>query len=123
MTDNQGPQESWNMATATLQRLARILDQCSLFSQQGDLINWFKSLMDLRRNLSPFLDDKEFNEVTLKFESLPKGWYAGGRVHSDNYSTVNKLFDEIFIILIKSMKSKGILMPKQKDANKAVIDM
>jgi hypothetical protein len=122
MVDSTGPQESWNMATATLQRLARILDQCSMYSQQGDLINWFKALMDLRRNLSPFLDDTEFKEVTNKFESLPLGWINGGKVNYNHYSTVNKLFDEIFIILIRSMKSKGILMPKQKDANKAVID-
>jgi hypothetical protein len=122
MVDSTGPQESWNMATATLQRLARILDQCSLYSQQGDLINWFKSLMDLRRNLSPFLEDTEFTEVTKKFESLPNGWITNGKVNYSSYAQVNKLFDEIFVILIKSMKAKGILMPKQKDANKAVID-
>lgn len=121
MGDNVVPQESWNMAQATMQRLSRILDQCSMHAQNGMLVLWYSALMDLRRNLSPFLEETEFNNVRDKLLSLPSGWNINGKVNSQHYSAVNRTLDEIFIILICCMKSKGLLMPKSDDPRAAVI--
>lgn len=124
MGDNITPTESWNMAQATLKRLSGLLDMCSIYAQQGDLSNWFRVLMDLRRNLSAFLEDKDFNEVTTKIASLPKGWLMGsGKVNPQHYQAVNKAFDEAYIICYRCMKAKGLLMPKQVDTTKSIIDM
>lgn len=123
MGDNEIPQESWNMATATLQRLDRLLNQCSLSAQSGNLFGWFNTLMDLRRNLFPFMDKENFGIVENKLKSIPKGWALGGRVSPTNYAIVNQCFDEVFMIFIQTMKDKGLLMPKTIDTRKSVLEM
>ena len=120
----QGEQESWNMANATLQRFDFLLKQCSVFSQTGNLLRWKNCLMDLRRNLYPFMGNKEFDDITEKFNSLPQGWISpNGKSNPKTFSQVNQLFDEIYMVFIKVMKSKGLLMPKTIDSGKAVIEM
>jgi len=127
MSDNYVPQESWNMATETMKRLSRLLDQNSMYAQNGDLIRWFQVMMDLRRNLIPFLEVNELENLNKKLEELPKGWMvltaSGTKIRPIHYAPVNKILDEIYILLIKNMKAKGLLMPKPTDVRKSVLDM
>ncbi len=127
MADNYVPQESWNMATETMKRLSRLLDQNSAAAQQGDLIRWFQVMMDLRRNLIPFMSEEDLKDLKEKLESLPRGWMIltpnGSKVKPANYAGVNRVLDEIYIQLITLMKSKGLLMPRQTDVRKSVLDM
>lgn len=111
--------ETWNMATATMQRFNNLLLQSSIASQQGNLNAWFNILMDLRRNLFPFMSDTIYKQVTKKLNALPKDW----RYNKISFPLVNKTFDELYMIFIKIMKDKGLLMPKTLDTTKAVIDM
>lgn len=116
--------ETWNMATATLQRFDIILKQSSFFAHRGMLLEWKNCLMDLRRNLFPFMSDPEFKDVNDKFGELPKGWItSNGKVIPQHFPKVNKIFDEIYMIFISVMKKKGLLMPKTVDAGRAVVDM
>lgn len=121
MSDNTTPQESWNMATETLKRLSRCLDLCSFFSQNGRLFEWFNASMDLRRNLYPFLTDTEWKAIDDKIKELPKGWVIKGNVMAKHYGKVHKTLDELYLLFISNMKSKGILMPKPIDATQAVL--
>lgn len=122
MSENE--KETWNMATATLQRFDIILKQSSFFAHKGMLLEWKNCLMDLRRNLFPFMSDTEFKEVNKKFKELPQGWMAfNGKVIPNHFSKVNQIFDEIYMIFISVMKKKGLLMPKTVDAGRAVVDM
>ena len=114
-------QESWNMATATLQRLNNLLIQSSFFAQSGNLNGWFRTVMDIRRNLFPFMEDSEFKLVEDKLKALPDNWNANGIVKPKDYSVVNKTLDEVYMIFIGVMKSKGLLMPKSRDINRAII--
>lgn len=123
MTDNYVVQESWNMATETLKRLSRSLDQISFYSQSGDLVSWFKATMDLRRNLYPFLEEKDYNSIKDKLDSLPKNWIIGSKLNPLHYNNVHKTLDETYLICIKCMKEKGLLMPKSKDARQAVMNL
>lgn len=117
-------QETWNMATATLKRFDFLLKQSSMMAQTHNLIGWFDVIMDIRRNIYPFMPNKEWEEVETKLSSLPENWrMLNGRVHPESYVKVNKIFDEVYMIFIKTMKSKGLLMPKSIDSSKAVIDM
>lgn len=117
-------EETWNMATATLKRFDFLLKQSSLMAQTHNLVGWFGVLMDLRRNIFPFTPEKEWEKVEEKFSELPKDWrLVTGRVHPDHFVKVNKIFDEIYMIFIKIMKDKGLLMPKTLDTSKAVIQM
>jgi len=122
MADGEKQQEAWNMATETLKRLSRCLDLCSWHSQKGDLVAWFDTSMDLRRNLAAFLDDNEFKQIDDKLKSLPRGWIIGGRVSPNHFAAVHKTLDDVYIIAIKAMKEKGLLMPKAPNAAMAVIN-
>ena len=121
---SEGEKESWNMANATQKRFDFLLKQCSWFSQTGQLLGWKNCLMDLRRNLYPFMTSTEFEEIKKEFDSLPDGWlFHNGRPNSKHFSEVNQTFDGIYMMFIKIMKKKGLLMPKTIDSGKAVIDM
>lgn len=123
MSDNMSPTESWNMATATLQRLSRLLDQSSYMAQNQNLTGWFIVILDLRRNLIPFMNDTELKDIKEKIDGLPNNWIVGGKVDLKYFIQVNKTLDEIYIVLYTCMKRCGLLMPKQQDANRAIIDM
>ncbi len=124
MGDNETPQEAWNMADATLKRLSRILDQSSFYSQSGNLVSWFHAIMDLRRNLFPFMTEKEFEEAEKKLKEIPKGWVLiGNKVRPDCFLKVNQILNETFMFLYKIMKVNGLLMPKAKDVRKSILDM
>ncbi len=120
----EGEKETWNMANATLQRFDYTLKQSSLFAQTGRLIDWKKCLMDLRRNLYPFMTTPEYEDIEKKLASLPKGWIQpNGEVNNKHFAKVNQTFDEIYMMFISIMKKKGLLMPKTVDSGKAVIEM
>jgi hypothetical protein len=117
-------EETWNMASATLKRFDLILKQSSFMAQTGNLTGWFKVLMDLRRNIYPFVPEKEWGEIQEKFESLPKDWrLSNGTIHPTHFATVSRILDEVYMAFLKVMKSKGLLMPKSIDTSKAVLDM
>ncbi len=112
------------MATATLKRFDMLLKQSSMMAQMGNLTGWFRVLMDLRRNIYPFVPDTEWGEIEKKFNELPKGWrISNDKVSPDHYSKVHRTLDEIYMDYIKVMKSKGLLMPKSLDTSKSVIQM
>lgn len=122
--EGSGEKESWNMATATLQRFDLILKRSSILAQTGRLEDWKRCLMDLRRNLFPFMTSIEFQEATKKFNSLPKNWvYPNGKLNSKTSAKVNQIFDEMYMMFITIMKKKGLLMPKTVDSGRAVIEM
>ena len=124
ITMSESEKESWNMANATLQRFDYILKQSSFFAQTGRLIDWKKCLMDLRRNLFPFMSEPEYTNINNKFEYLPKGWiYPNGKINPEHFSKVNQIFDEVYMLFISIMKKKGLLMPKTVDSGRAVVEM
>lgn len=119
----QKAQESWNMATETLKRLSRCLDMCSYYSQIGDLPSWFNATLDLRKNLSPFLEPDEYTIIVDKIKTIPKNWKNHeGRVNRRYYGQVYNILDSIYIICIRYMKEKGLLMPKTTDPRSAVLN-
>ena len=112
------------MATATLKRFDFLLKQSSLMAQTGNLPGWFNVIMDLRRNIYPFIPDKEWDEAEAKLKTLPPNWRSiDNRISPQHFAQVNRIFDEVYMIFIKTMKQKGLLMPKSIDSSKAVIQM
>ena len=117
-------EETWNMATATLKRFDMLLKQSSMMAQTQNLNGWFNVLMDLRRNIYPFVPEKDWEKTEEKFKGLPKGWrLSSSRINPDHFAEVHQTFDEIYMDYIKIMKSKGLLMPKSLDTSKSVIEM
>ena len=93
-------------------------------AQTGNLPGWFNVIMDLRRNLYPFIPEKEWESVETKLKSLPDGWRSiDNQINPKNFAEVNRIFDEVYMIFIDTMKKKGLLMPKSIDSSKAVIQM
>lgn len=122
MTDNITAQESWNMATETLKRLSRCLDICSFCSQQGDLFGWYQATFDLRRNLSPFLTATELEEINSEIMKFPKQFMYKNEVIPTCRQPVYIILDKLYILFVKHMKEKGLLMPKSINPSAAVID-
>lgn len=117
-------QETWNMATATLKRFDLLLKQSSFMAQTGNLPGWFHVLMDLRRNIYPFMPKSDWENLGKKFNSLPKGWkLPQNRIRNQDFAKISQTFDEIYMLIIKTMKDKGLLMPKALDTSEAIIQM
>lgn len=123
MASNTEATEAWNMATETLKRLNRTLNQCSYYSQLGMLPQWYMVTMDLRRNLYAHITEKDWNDINVKLAELPSRWLVKGRVIPQYYSKVNKILDEIYLICIACMKRKGLLMPEAVDKRAAIYRM
>ena len=124
MSEYKGEVESWNMATATLQRFDNLLRLSSYYSQINDIDAWLGVLMDLRRNIYPFMEKKDFDDLTQNFNSLDFNWHLGnGAVNPSHYQKIYQTLDSIFLIMIKVMKDKSLLMPKPIDVGKAIIGM
>lgn len=118
----EGEKEAWNMATSTLKRLSWLLDMSSVAAQQQNFKDWFYVLMDLRRNLAPFMTPEEYEKIWNKFKELPPNWIIGEKVNPMYTIQVHRLFDEIAMELLKVMNKKGLLMPEKKDTGKAIVD-
>ena len=117
-------EETWNMATATLKRFDFLLKQSSMMAQTQNLVGWFNVLMDLRRNICPFVPESEWDKTEEKFKSLPVDWrLPNNKTNPVRFAEVNKTFDEIYMSFIKVMKQKGLLMPKSLDTSKSIIQM
>jgi len=105
MAEGIGEKETWNMANATLQRFDSILKRSSILAQTGKLEDWKRCLMDLRRNLFPFMTPTEFTDATKKFDSLPKGWiYPNGNLNPKTSAKVNQIFDEMYMMFIQKLQ-------------------
>lgn len=125
MDENQQPTQ-FNMAIATLQRMDKVLTMVTHYATIGDLINWNIQIMELRREISPFIKETEYNEIeTIIGELNSVRWTikdsSGNRKISNQYfQLVSKKLDEVTIKIYKSMKEAGILMPKSDDPRLAI---
>ena len=117
--------ETWNMAEQTLQRLSRILDLCLEASMREDYGYWFKSLIELKKNLAAFLSDTEIEDLENKFNDLPDGWWNPNQrtINPTHQRKVDKIFNDVYIYCVRKMKKKGLLMPEAKDVGRAIARM
>lgn len=116
----------FNMAIATLQRMDKVLTMVTHYATTGDLINWNIQVMELRREISPFIKAKEYDEI----ENIVRELNAIRWVVSDSlgnrkiarpyFQFVSRKLDEVTIKIYKAMKEAGILMPKSDDPRTAI---
>lgn len=114
----EAPGTAFNMGLATLERMDRLLNLCIYHSIDGDLYNWYKILMGLRREISSFIDEKELKEIEDLFNKIPAdAWKMGNKVtvNIQHQNKVYEILDNIDIKIKGLMKSKGLLMPKSDD--------
>ena len=124
MSEYKGETEAWNMATATLQRFDTLLRLSSYHSQNNDIDSWLQVLFDLRRNIYPFMEEEDFKDLTQNFNSLNFDWHlANGAVNPIHHQKVYQTLDQIYLIIIKVMKEKSLLMPKPIDIGRAITGM
>jgi len=122
----EGELETWNMAMETMKRLSLLLNLCTTSFQDGNMIDLYNYLCNLKRNLAPFLDDKEFEELNNLFQKLPQGWSSKKNPNGTipkYYNQVYSIFDEVYIFCGRQMKKKGILMPEGINKNRAILGM
>lgn len=121
----QGEIETWNMATETMKRLSTLLNFATVSFQTGDMLELYHYLCNLKRNLAPFLNNKEFEELTNLFNELPSNWNSkkGKGIIPEYYNEVYNIFDKIYIFCNRKMKQKGILMPEAINKSRAIVGM
>jgi len=110
----------FNMAISTLMRLDRVLNYNTMVSINGDLIKWYDGLFELRRGISPFIKETEFEDIQKKFEGInSKIWLRRGKnrlqVIPSEIGRVYNQLDEVSIIMQRAMNNSGLLMPKSDD--------
>ena len=113
------PGTAFNMGLATLERMDRLLNICILKSIEGDLYNWYNTLLGLRREISCFIEETELNDLENLFKSIPEGsWKMSGKniiAHQQHQGNLIGILDKIDMKIKSLMKSKGLLMPKSDD--------
>jgi hypothetical protein len=125
MDENQQPTQ-FNMAIATLQRMDKVLTMVTHYATIGDLINWNIQIMELRREISPFIKEKEYQEIENIIGELNSvRWtirdsIGNRKISNQHFQLVSKKLDEVTIKIYKSMKEAGILMPKSDDPRLAI---
>lgn len=119
--DNRTPTK-FNMAIATLENMHNLLKLAIIHSLQGDFINWYEDLRALRRDISPFITDNEFNEIESRFNEIDNTHW----IHYNDKTKKKKVMpgkigfiynnlDALHIYMRRAMNNSGLLMPKSDD--------
>lgn len=116
MSKEETPDAQWNMATATLKRLNGLLWQASYFAQAQDFAKWFYTLLDIKRNIAPFLEQEDYEGISNSISSLGSGWIMpNGSLHPETHAKSHRILNDSHELMIRAMHKKGLLMPKPDD--------
>jgi hypothetical protein len=120
MEDNGQPTQ-FNMAIATLQAMDRVLWSVSLYATMRDYSNWYIHLLELRRNVAPFIKPERYAQIDLLLNELNSHrWLSKNKVIPSQIRFVDTTLDELTITIRRAMNEVGILMPKSDDPRLAI---
>jgi len=117
--ERDGPGTAFNMGIATLERMNNLLNLASIRALDSDLYKWFTALLDLRRQVYPFLKEETLEKIEKLFKEIPTNSWRKGQegffCQPNFFSQVSISLDKINIALLQGMKKEGLLMPKSDD--------
>lgn len=109
---------NFNMAVATLMRINELLQKISRYALDKDFEEWANTLSHLKREIYPYIKEKEFESMTKLFNDLDKlDWLKieDGRKVIAEEKKVFKVLDELTLLSQKSMYGANILMSKKSE--------
>lgn len=110
---------SFNMAVATLMRINELLQKISKYALDKDYEQWANTLNHLKREIYPYIKEKEFEAMKKLFNDLDElEWLkvVDGRKVIQEEKKVLKILDELTLLTQKSMFDANILMAKKENA-------
>jgi hypothetical protein len=111
----------FNMAIATLQAMDRILWSVSIMATTKNYPQWHTLLLELRRNVAPFIKRERYDEVEGLLTKLnSERWISNGKVIPSKLNHVESILDAMTITIRRAMNEVGILMPKSDDPRNAI---
>jgi hypothetical protein len=118
---DEGTPTQFNMAIATLQAMDRVLWAVTLYATKRDYRNWHIHLLELRRNIAPFIKPERYADIDLLLNKLnSERWLSNNNVIPSKIKFVDNILDELTIIIRRAMNEVGILMPKSDDPRLAI---
>ena len=111
---------SFNQAVATLSRHDFLLQKISAHALDKDYEGWLTTLKHLRREISPYIKEKFFDNITNQLKKLKEmEWLkvdeqGRKKVAEDKKDEVEELLDEITILIGKAMFDANILMARKE---------
>jgi len=115
MIGEQESFETWNMAKAYLQRIDALLTHCA-FCQYHDMGSaWYKTLLNLYKELDPKMTTQEREEFNTKLVLLRNAKNSSQKKNGID----TKLYIDVELSLRRFLEKKGLLTPKGDDPTKA----
>lgn len=120
MSSDSG-EASFNQAVATLARHDFLLQKISAYALEKDYEEWLTTLKHLRREISPYIKEKFFNNINIQLKKLKEmQWFqvdkqGRRKIVEDKEEAVEELLDDITILIEKAMFDANILMAKKPE--------
>jgi len=113
-------ESSWNMAMAYLQRMDIILQEMNLFSANENYYDYYKSCLNLYKELSPKMDDKTLlqhqKQHRLIQSKVNNARLIAGQVYRNpDYRSLAQPLIEWDIMLRKTMEDLKLISPSKDD--------
>ena len=118
--------EAFNMGIATLMRFDKLLTLSCTAAIAGKYYEWYQALLQLRRNLKPFLKDDEWKSICDTIKDFPKDAWVPAKAGATNvrpnrFQLVYSILDKLDMLMQQQMKDHGLLMPKKNDPGRALL--
>ena len=124
-SDNQ--EAGFNMSLQSLKRMDSLLWKVSNASLNKDYETWDITLRTLRREISPYVKKKAFEDLSTKFKQLKNMKWLGldddGRknVKEADIEAVEELLDTLTIDIQNALFDCGVLMKIKDDPTRSVV--
>ena len=116
---SEGGEAAFNGAVATLIRMDLLLQKISQYALNQDYEQWLITLKHLKREISPYIKDKEFDDITLKLNELKElEWIIideQGRKKVVEEGKVEEILDYVTVKTQKAMFDANILMARREE--------
>lgn len=126
MEENRDTGTAWNMAIATLQRIDNILTAITVDAADFKLSNWLIGLKSLKRELWPWLNDKEKKKIKEDITECDKKIYEFSKEKPKSFAKgkypdglYDKL-DELDLYIRTMLKVYHFLLPEKSDPSHAM---
>jgi len=107
--------ETWNMAKAYLQRIDSLLTHCAFCHYHDMGSQWYKTLLNLYKEIYPKMTAEEKKECDVKLDLLRNAKNSLQPKKGIN----SKLYIDVELYLRSLLEKKGLLTPKGDDPTKA----
>jgi hypothetical protein len=118
-------ESSWNMAMAYLQRMDIILQEMNYYSANENNYDWYKSSLNLFKELSPKMDIETLKKHQAQHRKIQNKVNNARLVamqvyQRPDYSNLSELLTDWDVMLRKTMEDLKLISPSKDDPRFAI---